>query len=198
MNARDKGDDMQNSELIKRAQKGDNDAIDKLFGEYKKVVASQARKYYLVGGDLDDLIQEGMIGFLKAVNTFDDNKGEFLPYAIRLINNEIQNLIKKSNTQKESCFNTSVPLNNQGEIVLGDVEVQKAYASSPESEFIGRESFDDMLARARAKLSASENAVFQLYLAGYDNAEMARKLNKTYKSVDNALTRIKHKLKTLK
>lgn len=185
-------------ELIKLAQRGDNDAIDKLFAEYKKVVSSQARKYYLVGGDLDDLIQEGMVGFLKAINTFDEKKGEFLPYAIRLINNEIQNLIKKSNTHKESCFNTSVPLNNQGEIVLGDVEVAKPYALSPETEVIGRENYTDMLCMARAKLSEWENKVFDLYLEGYDIREIMIKLDSTYKSIDNALTRIKNKLRTLR
>lgn len=189
---------MDTIKLILLAQSGDTDAIDKLFVDYKKVVASIARKYYLVGGDIDDLIQEGMVGFLKAINTFDEKKGEFLPYARRLINNEIQNLIKKANTQKQSCFNTSVPLNNQGEVVLGDSEVAKPYAMSPETEILGRENFDDLLSRAHAILSEWEGRVFDLYLEGYDNREMMKKLDTTYKSIDNALTRIKNKLRTLR
>ncbi len=186
------------TQIIDLAQKGDPTAIDTLFASYKKVVASQARKYYLVGGDMDDLIQEGMVGFLKAVNTYDEKKGEFLPYALRLINNEIQNLIKKSNTQKQSFFNTSIPLNNQGEVVVGDAEMAKPYASSPETEVIGKEDFDHLLLLAKSKLSDKENEVFALYLEGYDNREIVKKLGSSYKSVDNALTRIKNKLKSLR
>lgn len=190
---------MDEKEVILLAQKGDNRAIDELFSKYKKLVISRARKYYLVDGDIDDLIQEGMVGFLKAINTFDAKKGEFSAYAKRLINNEILNLIKKSNTKKQTLFNEHLELNNQGEIVVDDsTSVGISDNMSPESEFLRQEKYENLVEEIHAHLSDWENSVLNLYLEGYSIAEIQKTLDTSYKSVDNALTRIKNKLKSLR
>lgn len=190
---------MEEKDIIALAQKGDNSAIDELFSQYKKLVVSRARKYFLVGGDLDDLIQEGMVGFLKAINTFDEKKGEFSSYAKRLINNEILNLIKKSNTKKQAIFNEHLELNNQGEIVVdASTSVGLSDNQSPESEFLRQENYEDLIQEIHSHLSEMEQSVLKLYLEGYNLNEIQKTLNTTYKSVDNALTRIKNKLKSLR
>lgn len=190
---------MDEKKIIVLAQKGDNGAIDELFARYKKLVVSRARKYYLVGGDIDDLIQEGMVGFLKAINTFDEKKGEFSAYAKRLINNEILNLIKKSNAKKQTIFNEHLELNNQGEIVVDEtISVGVSDNISPESEFLRQENYEGLLEEIHSHLSDWENSVLNLYLEGYTHTEIQKTLNTTYKSIDNALTRIKNKLKSLR
>lgn len=190
---------MDEREIISLAQKGDNNAIDDLFSRYKKLVVGRARKYYLVGGDIDDLVQEGMVGFLKAINTFDEKKGEFSSYAKRLINNEIINMIKKSNAKKQTLFNEHLELNNQGEIVVDeDVSVGISDNISPESEFLRQEKYENLLNEIHSHLSEWEKSVLDLYLEGYTHSEIQKTLNTTYKSIDNALTRIKNKLKSLR
>ena len=114
--------------LIRKAQKGDERAIDELYTKYKHYVASICHKYYLIGGDEDDLMQEGMLGFFKAINTFDFDNHEFLPYAKTLIHNQIVNAIKRASSGKAGFLNESIQLNNQGEIVVEEKnKVKRAF-----------------------------------------------------------------------
>ncbi len=187
--------------LIKLAQKGDEKAIDKLFENYKHLVVSLARKYYLVGGENEDLVQEGMLGFFKAINTFDEEKNEFLTYAKTLINHQIINAIKKSESGNARFLNDSMALNNQGEVTFENDEKVFGVPSSswlPENEFLSYEGYSNLVLNAKKMLSNYESNVFDLYLQGYDYDDIIKQLNTNYKSVDNALNRIKTKLKSLK
>ncbi len=187
--------------LIKKAQMGDEKALDELFENYKHFVVSLARKYYLIGAEQDDLVQEGMLGFFKAITTFNQAKNDFLPYAKTLITHQIINAVKKSNNAKTSFLNESMALNNQGE-VLSEVS-EKVFSVPnvkwmPENEFLHDEEYGALLKQIKGLLSDYENEIFELYLQGFDYNDIIKKLNTTYKSVDNALSRIKNKLKFLK
>ena len=187
--------------LIKSAQNGDEKAIDELYEKYKHFVVSICRKYYIMGGDSDDLVQEGMLGFFKAITTFDfDGHAEFLPYAKTLISHQVINAVKKANSGKASFLNERMPLNNQGEVVLekeNKVFGLPNMAFMPENEYIFNENYNQLLSLVKSKLSNYENEILKLYLQGYDYNDIIKKLDTNYKSVDNALSRIKNKLKNL-
>lgn len=186
--------------LIRKAQKGDEQAIDELYTKYKHYVASICHKYYLIGGDEDDLMQEGMLGFFKAINTFDFENHEFLPYAKTLIHNQIVNAIKRANSGKAGFLNESIQLNNQGEIVVEEKNKVFGLPNStftPEQEVLSSENHEFVLKFARENLSEFENDVLMFYLQGFDYKDIMQKLNTNYKSVDNALSRIKNKFKKL-
>ena len=185
------------NEIILKAQKGDDKALDEIYNQYKGYVSVIAKKYYLIDGNNDDIVQEGMIGFCKAVNTFKPDKGyEFLPYLKKLVEHQIINAIKKANSLKNSLLNESLNLNNQGELVL-DEERSLSLPSddlSPENSVLQEEESKDFYLNVNKKLSQYEKQVLSLYLSGFKYSDIIKKLNTNYKSVDNALARIKNKI----
>ncbi len=200
MNVLIKGkNNLEDIELIKSAKGGNEKALDELYDKYKRIVLLIAKKYYLVDGNNDDIVQEGMFGFLKAVNTFDETKCEWVPYLRRLVEQQILNAIKKSHSYKNFPLNEGLSLNNQGELSINDAVVSiPSTALSPELEVINEENSKNLNELISNKLSNFEQQVLQLYLDGYKYNDIIKKLNVTYKSVDNALSRIKQKLQNFK
>ena len=177
-------------EILKQAKSGDADAIDKLLAINKHYVVAVARKYYLIGGDKEDLIQEGMIGLFKAITSFDTTKNDnFEVYAITLIEREIISAIRRANSHSQAFLSESVLLDHDDEI---------ADNASPESDLISEENTIELTNEIFSKLSNFEKQVVQLYLKGYNYIDIASKLNRESKSIDNALSRIKKKLEFLK
>lgn len=190
---------MEDTKLIKTARSGDEKALDELYEKYKKVVLNIAKKYYLVDGNNDDIVQEGMFGFVKAVNTFDETKCEFVPYLRKLVEQQIVNAIKKSQSQKNMPLNERMTLNSQGEISLDDAVISIPNNTlSPELEVIYEESSKNLNDLISSRLSSFEQKVLQLYLDGYKYNDIIKMLDVSYKSVDNALSRIKIKLQNFK
>lgn len=192
---------MEEKELIRLAKDGNEKALDELYAKYKQKVLFIAKKYYLNDGNDDDIVQEGMLGFLKAINTYAEGKSEFGYYMKRLVEQQIINAIKKSNSQKNAPLNERYNLNNQGELEYGEEEVIIGIPNeslSPESEVIQEENTAELNSIMNSKLSEFEQQVLQLYLCDFTYYDIMEKLNVTYKSVDNALQRIKLKLQNLK
>jgi len=176
--------------ILKEAQKGDSNAIDQILKEYKYLAVTIARKYYLLGGEKDDLIQEGMIGLFKAINTYDSNKGvAFKAYASKIVERNMISAIKQGASNKHQVLNDSVSLESSEEISLG---------SFPEKDVITEESYKELNEIIENKLSKFEAQVVKYYLKGYNYIDIAKILNKEPKSIDNALSRIKTKLQFLK
>ncbi len=176
--------------LLKNAKNGDDFAINKILIDNKSLVSAIARKYFLLGGDSEDLIQEGMIGLFKAINNFDENRNDnFKNYAGKLIEREIISAIRRENTSKNQALNTSV-FGVEGEI-LHDM-------SYPEKSIITQENLRELNEKIKKDLSNFEKMVFDLYFKGYSYKDIAKELNKSPKSIDNALARIKVKLSYLK
>ena len=190
---------MEDNKLLALAKAGDEKALDELYDKYKKIVLVIAKKYYLIDGNNDDIVQEGMFGFIKAVNTYDETKCDFVPYLSKLVEQQFVNAIKKSHSQKNIPLNDSLMLNNQGELSIDDKVVSiPSTTLSPELEVIYEENNKNLNDLISNKLSEFEQQVLQLYLEGYKYNDIIEKLNVTYKSVDNALSRIKTKLANFK
>ena len=188
---------MNEIDLIILAKSGDENALDDLYERYKHNILFIAKKYYLNDGNNDDIVQEGMLGFLKAINTFDAEKGNFYSHLVRLVEQQIINAIKKSNALKNAPLNERYNLNSQGELEIDEDDKVMGIPNdtlSPESCVLLEEDEKEFSSMVSDKLSEFERQVLQLYLSGFSYNDIIDKLNVSYKSVDNALSRVKQKL----
>lgn len=186
-------------QLIDMYRAGNEKAMDELFNRYKGLVRMKTRTLYLVGGDSDDLIQEGMIGLYKAMIGYDSKKyASFATFAGLCIDRQIVNAIQASNRKKNVPLNTYVSFelpasqDEDNELKLVDV-LNSSQEQNPEKLYIDREITDSLESRIRNSLSSYERKVLDLYLDGNDYIEIAKIINKTPKSVDNAIQRIRSK-----
>ena len=173
------------TKLLNLAKSKDTGAVEQILAKYKHLVVAVARKYFLIGGDKEDLIQEGMIGLYKAISVYDSFSG----YAVMLIEREIISAIRTANTGNQQALNEGIFIDNDDE--LGD-------SACPESDFINEESTLELTNEIKDKLSGFEKVVVDYYLKGYTYIDIAKITGKTAKSIDNALSRIKKKLEYLK
>lgn len=188
---------MNEIDLIILAKQGDEKSLDELYDKYKHNILFIAKKYYLNDGNNDDIVQEGMLGFLKAINTFDADKGNFYSHLVRLVEQQIINAIKKSNALKNAPLNERYNLNSQGELELPEEEKVMGIPNdtlSPENCVLMEENEKELSDMMSDKLSEFERKVLQLYLSGFSYNDIIKELNVSYKSVDNALSRVKQKL----
>lgn len=194
---------MNEEEIIKKAQNGDNQAIETLLNKYKQLVNFVTRKYFLVGGDNDDLLQEGMIALYKAINSYDFSKGvSFVSYAKTIIERTIINLVKSDASNKNTLLNNSYSLTNQGQIDFSDdIDVGYMFQSNsltPELQVLSSEQTKAIVKQIKNVLSDYELKILKFYLKGLSYTQIALELSVEPKSVDNALNRIKSKLQFLK
>lgn len=184
--------------LILKLRSGDEMAEETLLKRYKPLVLSRARAYYLTGGDKDDLVQEGMLGCYKAVCSFDPEKQiSFAAFADLCIRRQIYTAVKISNRKKHLPLNSSVSLDSPTDTessttVMDSVNNEKTL--DPEQLLIGQEGFEEIITAINSELSKMEKQVLYLYLRGLSYQQMAERLGKTVKSVDNAMQRMKKKL----
>jgi len=181
--------------LIIKFNDGDKLALDILLNRYKNLARSKAKAYYVAGGDPEDLIQEGMIGLYKAVLDFDATKNNsFAAFASLCIVRQLQTAIKAAGRQKHMLLNESLSLDNaeQGESYMD--KLPDPAINDPEALFLGREALRDAKAFIKRSLSPLEHSVLTLHMEGKTHAEIAATLDKTLKSVDNTLQRIRKKL----
>ncbi len=180
-------------ELIIMMHAGEDKVSDYLMEKYMPLVRIRARALYLKGGDREDLLQEGMIGLFKAIRDYDpDKKAAFNTFATICITNQMLTAIEASKRKKNSVLNNSVSLNG-----IGEHENNEALllSDSPEKQFIEKEALNDLKKRIKEVLSPLENRVFDLFIEGKSYKEIGEILGKEEKSVDNALQRIKVKVK---
>ena len=179
-------------ELLKILKNGDENVMEFLIEKYKGMVRQKARVLYLVGGEQDDLIQEGMIGLFKAIRDYcPEKEAAFHTFAGMCVDRQMYHAIQSSNRQKHQPLNTYISLNgNEMEMELGNLCQQ-----SPETIVIAQENAEGMEQQIRSQLSVFENRVLELYLQGNDYLQIGEKLRKSPKSIDNALQRIRSKVK---
>ncbi|HCE78568.1 MAG TPA: RNA polymerase subunit sigma-70, partial [Lachnospiraceae bacterium] len=177
---RDKADDT----LIRAYRDGDADAAEILMNRYKQLVRSTARELYLVGGDREDLLQEGMLGLFKAIRLYDpEREASFSTFAAMLVSRQMYTAIEASRRKKHHALNSSISLSeleeDQGDGALGTAE-------SPENIYLEEENARTLQKRIEDSLSPLERKVFRLYLEGQDYRQIASVLGKKPKSIDNA------------
>ena len=198
-------------ELILRAQNGDDEAMNKLLSHYKTLVLSVTRKYFLINNEPSDLVQEGMIGLFNAIRSFDKSSHvSFYSYARLCIKRQVQSAVISNNRLKNQMLNTYFSINNQGKILLtesrGDEKLNdedngfylESKGFTPEENVVFKEKLEETEDKIEKALSTYEKEVLRLYMSGLNYTQIAIKLKKDAKSIDNALSRIKIKLKFLK
>ena len=181
---------MSDEALCTALQNGTSAAGDILAHRYRKLVRCCAHPYFLAGGDSEDLLQEGMFGLIKAMREFRaDREASFQTFAEVCIRSRLCSVIRASRAGKHSPLNESVPLN----AFLLDAQPQYSQLD-PEDLLIDREKAAALLNQVRSQLSELEVRVLDLYLDGCSCGEIAATVGKSYKSVDNAVQRIRRKI----
>ena len=199
-------DQLGDDEIISMIHGGDSYAMDFMLTKYKSLVKNKAKALFLIGGDKEDLIQEGMIGLYKAIRDYDTDKDStFYSFADLCISRQIYTAIKASNRKKNIPLNTYVSLyapaysenaDQDEKETLADVMSQNKI-SNPEELVIDKESTSMLEYELVRHLSQFEKTVLDLYLHDYSYLQIADKLKKEPKSIDNALQRIRLKLNTV-
>lgn len=195
-----KYDRMTDEQLLCDYKNGNQEIMDYLMVKYKSMVRKKARAMYLLGGENEDLIQEGMIGLIKAVRDFDvTQKTSFSSFAELCVSRQMYSAIEASNRKKHLPLNSYVSLYEDSEQVgegrtlpLIDT-IESSKENDPEVLYFGKEYTEAFAEQLKELLSPLENHVLYLHLMGTDYRTIAELLGKSPKSVDNALQRIKTK-----
>lgn len=199
----EKGDKIQlerctDEELLCLIREGHAEATDYLLGKYKPLVRKKTNAMYLIGGEPEDLIQEGMIGLFKAIRDYrEDRDSSFGHFAELCVNRQLYSALAASNRKKHKPLNSYLSLSDPE----SDTELQQALLArtkSPEQQVIEKEVWEDFKKRLTGNLSKMENQVLILYLEGHNYIQIAELLDKSPKSIDNALQRIRQKIRQMK
>jgi len=193
-----KYEEYSDEELIKKIKEGDNKAQTYLLNKFQNVVSMKTKKFFLIGGDNDDMFQEGMIGLYKAIKNFDAEKNNsFKTFANICIERQLITAIKASNRQKHIPLNSSFSLNNVAFEEDDETEVieilDTKYAEDPLETITKKEYFESFERNVRKSLSPFEMDVLMYYIEGVSYQDIAEKLNSQPKSIDNAIQRIRKK-----
>lgn len=173
------------AELMKRLRDGEAGIMEYLLNKYKPLVKKRARTMYLIGGENDDLIQEGMIGLFRAISNYREEEGSFYAFAELCIARQMYTAVEASNRRKHEPLNTYVSL---------DEEPQIPSEQNPEELLIDQENLENRYDQIHRRLSSLEKLVLELYLEGKTYGQIASVIGKNEKAVDNSIQRLKKKL----
>ena len=192
---------MTDEELVKLAQSKDSNAVNELVERYKSLVRKKANALFLIGADKEDLIQEGLIGLFNAITTYSSDKNaSFKTFANTCIAGQMNHAIEAANRYKHGPLNSyisfDIRLREDEEYTLEDI-IEDIEAHEPERRYIDKESVSLMLKKIKKALSPLEWEVFLLHINGHNYHEIATRLSKSDKAIDNALNRIKQKVTKL-
>lgn len=171
--------------IVLEAKRGNQAAIEKLVSNFKPLIRSLANRFYLVGGDKDDLLQEGMVGLIYAINSYDETKGAFPSFVQLCVLRQILDAVKSDGAEKQK------PLSN---FVNLDVTKNFSDGSNPLESLLQKEYAEKVAKVIAEKLSPLEREVVVMFSEGYSYEDIMAKLNKSYKAVDGALQRARRKL----
>ena len=193
-------DKMTDEEIIKEIRKGDKQALTYLMNKYKEIVNLKVGKYFMVGAEKEDIIQEGLIGLFKAIKTYNAEKNNtFKTFANMCIERQLITAIKSSNRQKHMPLNSYLSLNmsaydNEEE---NGAELMDTFDSKtiedPLETIINKEYYDEIEKSIDKTLSQFEKQVLDRYMKGESYVTIAKRLDSPVKSVDNAIQRIRKK-----
>ena len=182
--------------LCRLAASGSREAEEILVCRYTRLVRTCARPFFLIGGDSEDLTQEGMVGLIKAVREYDAEKAaSFRTFAEVCIRNRLYSVLRAAARDKHSPLNQSVPLDppffDSNSYTSGTNDLAQG---NPETFLIDREHTATLLAGVRKQLSEFEAKILGYYLNGLSCREIAQEVERPVKSVDNAVQRIRRKV----
>ncbi|MCD7722601.1 MAG: sigma-70 family RNA polymerase sigma factor [Clostridiales bacterium] len=179
------------AELLSLAQRGNNEAAGFIIEKYKALVEAIVKKYTLPDTEFDDFVQEGMIGLLAAIESFDSRKGsKFSTYCYTCIQNSVMSALRKVQRKKDIPKASIISLDDEAAF-------QQTTVLSAEDSFIERESAELLKALLDERLSAFEKSVLEQKALGKSYEEIGAALGKDVKAVDNAVQRMRKKLVSL-
>ena len=186
-------------QLVLMAREGSETAEEILIEKYKGLVRAKSKAYFIAGAEAEDVVQEGMIGLMKAVRSFDANReASFKTYAGTCINNQILKAIRKAEREKNQPLNDAISLDNHlGEkdenLTIGDI-IKGSMFDEPEEKVIYEDTLERLGNISRQIFSPMEAKVLRAKIAGKTYQEIAEELGKSPKTIDNALQRIRKKI----
>lgn len=188
--------DISDEEMIALLRGGQSEITEYILDKYKNLVRKRANAMFLVGGDNEDLIQEGMIGLFKAIRDFQpDRETSFAYFADLCVSRQIIHAVERAGRKKHQPLNTYVSLSEQEEQSREWMDVLMTLDNAnPEQLLIARENWADLEDRIAKELSGLEKKVMHYYLQGLGYREIAQVMGKSPKTIDNALQRIRGKL----
>ncbi len=194
-------DDLNNktdNELVASAKNGNEEALECLFNKYKELVNMKVSKYFIIGAEREDIVQEGLIGLYKAIKNYEDDKqNSFKSFANLCIERQLITAIKTSNRQKHMPLNSSLSLNtpvyeNDEDASLMEIFNSKI-AEDPLETITKKEYYKIVGNKIDENLSEFEKKVLTRFAAGESYVKIAEKLDSPVKSIDNAIQRIRKK-----
>jgi RNA polymerase sporulation-specific sigma factor len=187
-------DTLSDATLLSLLREGDFLAERTLYDRFKPVVRACARAYFLQGGEMEDLNQEGMIGLYHAVKEFDASKGSsFKTFAELCIKRQLITAVKLYNRKKHAPLNAALSIEREEDSAYWQIQI-----GDPEREFLNREQQLGLKEFLELELSLLEKRVLKLYFEGLSYDEIAFETQKPVKSIDNALSRVRKKLRKYK
>ncbi len=189
--------------LIDRIREGEERITDYIMDKYKNLVRSKAKSMYILGADNEDLIQEGMIGLYKAIRDYDAGRdASFFTFADLCVSRQMYTAVQAARREKHAPLNSYISLyanmtengSDGTETELLEVLASKQ-ETNPEELLIDKENVADIEAMIEKELSVFEKQVLDLYLTGMSYSQIAKVLSRDEKSTDNALQRLKTKLR---
>ena len=192
---------IEDEELINQVKNGDKNALDYLISKYKEMVESKVNKYFIIGAEKEDIVQEGLIGLYKAIKDYKvDKQNSFKSFANLCIERQLITAIKSSNRQKHMPLNSYLSLNMpvyNNEDENNETELLEIFNSNvvedPLDTITKREYYSDVESVIDTSLSSFEKKVLNRYVQGESYVQIAEKLDAPVKSVDNAIQRIRKK-----
>ncbi len=189
--------------LIERLRDGERDITDFIMNKYKNLVRSKAKSMYILGADTEDLIQEGMIGLFKAIRDYDPARDASLyTFAELCITRQMYTAVQATNRKKHMPLNSYISLygtnENEGGESFGEEFINFLGfepVKNPEQLLIDKENVISLEKKIEEELSTFEKQVLDLYLTGMSYSQIARVLGRDEKSTDNALQRMKSKIR---
>ncbi len=186
-------------QIISQIKDGDEQALTFLLDKYKDLVNTKVGKYFIIGAEREDIVQEGMIGLYKAIKGFDNCKqNTFKTFANLCIERQLITAIKSSNRQKHMPLNSYLSLNTSAYDDEGDgTELLETFEvntiEDPLETIMKQESFNEIQNAVQKSLSKFEGQVLERYMQGESYEIIAKRLDTPVKSVDNAIQRIRKK-----
>ncbi len=190
--------ELSDEQLIEKLRGGDEKLMDYILDKYKPLVRKKANAVFLIGGETDDLIQEGMIGLFKAVRDYDGEKeASFFSFAELCITRQLYKAVEASNRKKHAPLNSYVSFYSKaGEEGHSLAEtLTTGGMGDPEQIVIDQENLKLFWEKLKERLSKMEREVLDEYLSGLNYQQIAVKMGKSPKTIDNALQRIKMKIR---
>lgn len=191
---------MTDEELSLSAKQGNEEALNTLLAKYKNLVNKLSRSYFLIGGDMEDIVQEGMIGLYKAIMHYEPQKSAtFKTFAYTCIKHQIQNAVKLASSEKNKVLSSAFFIGDEFGEENENIELElPSDLPSPDDKLLEKERFEETKALMLKTLSPLEVKILLLYLGGYSYNEISQMAGISKKSIDNGLSRIKNKLSFLK